>query len=138
MLKTRKLIALVLSMASLLACMMPAMASDSSGGDHEHDYEIVYSEWELVGGGAQGCRYRASAINQCTICGDFIPLADVVYKYEPHDYYAASATCNGRMQTHRYICRICDYVDIRSMTCPAGPHTGACPALPFRVGELIK
>ena len=42
-----------------------------------------------------------------------------------------SASCNGKMQTLKRQCPYCLHVFTETNSCPAGPHTGLCPALPF-------
>lgn len=55
-----------------------------------------------------------------------------VARAHTHSNVLYHATCNGRTQTWYYRCSepSCSHAYTTTNTCPAGPHSGPCPALP--------
>ena len=132
--KLKKILALFCVMVLFSLCLTPLAGAEATsqvvtrsvcGHNNNSRWE---QDHEITGGRAEGCVQRYHLYYVCNTCG-YINDLGTLMRTLPHDTKTLSANCNGRIQTYRRECQRCYYVWTDSVICPAGPHSGTCPAL---------
>lgn len=109
----------------------------ASAGCTVHNWEKVsiLQRYEKVSSSV--CRGYYKDRYTCKTCGR-VEWSAEYHRDGPHGYGNYSATCNGTLQTIVQRCPYCQDWRTISRKCPAGPHTGNCPALPASIQPEIK
>lgn len=130
----KKISALFCAMVLLSLCLTPLAGAETtsqvatrSACGHNNN-TLREQDHEITAGRAEGCVQRYRQYFVCNTCGYITDLGTFT-RFLPHNRKTLSASCNGKFQTYRRQCQRCDYTWTDSVVCPAGPHSGTCPAL---------
>lgn len=129
----QKTFSILLAVIMLLSLAVPTLAATNSGASvtHIHDYSgAKLQSTRYESGGDSTCICVQTYYGRCKICNEPGTYTDSTYG--THSNIASSATCNGTIQTLKYVCANCSHVTVNTNVCPAAGHAaGQCPALPF-------
>lgn len=130
----KKISALFCAMVLLSLCLTPLAGAETTSQVATrsvcgHNNSTLREEdHKITAGRAEGCVQWYHLYYVCNTCGDIADWGTRT-RILPHDRKTLSANCNGRLQTYRRECERCHYTWTDSVVCPAGPHSGTCPAL---------
>lgn len=107
-------------------------------GTRDHEHSIIVSTIVTVRDGWTPYNYlyhvyRYRNTGTCSTCGQTVTWytkGDYSTRADHVNPTQISATCNGTFQTLTYTCTACGQYQ-RIKRCPAGPHTGPCPLIPY-------
>lgn len=125
----RKVLSLTLAVILIMAVTIPAFAADSC----THSWQAnapTYVDGKGINATSTTCQRYTVTTKTCTKCG----ATQVSYSYSSamsHSGTIKSASCNGTVQTHTYLCRYCNTYYTKTVTCPGAGHTGGCQYLPI-------
>lgn len=143
MVKFKKSIAMLLAIALMISCLpLSVFAADvepaSTTATCNHLITTHYDYVLQVGQGSYQaptvCIYVYRERVKCTDCGKILTTSTTHTEMLSHSRSISSASCDGRIQTHRLACSNCHYgMGTTTVACPNAPHTGDCIALPASV-----
>lgn len=132
----KKFFALFLTLVLCVAFAVPVLAADSDVTSAEvnatcnHTYGSSITTVTYVAISSSQCEKRTIVTRVCTKCA-YVDQQTTATERVYHAPGVKSASCDGTTQTWKYYCENCGMHCYDSwVTCPRGPHSGPCPALP--------
>lgn len=126
----KKVLAFSLALLLVFAAVVPVFAA-TPRNSCVHNYQLVHESTSYVYIDIHAHMLYNFKTYVCSICNHVKQEKFSRSARLSHSSVYTDATCTGTTQTIKKYCSVCVTTYSYTQSCPKGPHTGNCPALPI-------